>query len=304
MKKLATVFSLLLFVLSANAKVSISFSNDYQDVYHLSLIIYTPDGKIQTRVSNLNPDEIKTYILPGNTEIFIADNKQEAFAMKGNDIKATGVKPSIVLKDTDSEIVVNLSSLTQVAKSKEEVLKSIVGKYELSGISSFMGANTMVDYYKSKGIWKGSMSMLAMGRRQAEAIKISPNVLKKLNTMKIMVNPDLSVVYSCNETPIATIPFKADGMLLELQGASNENWRDELKQLKPTLTFQDELLFLYAKEYADEIELEPYDIVDVLPNAIIISYKVKENEFQVVLCESEGTGFSTYEFKKGVSPKK
>jgi hypothetical protein len=304
MKKLACLFSLLFFVLSANAKVSISFSNDYLDVYHLSLIIYTPDGKIQTRVSNLNPAEIKTYILPGNTEIFIADNKQEAFAMKGNDIKATGVKPSIVLKETDSEIVVNLSSLTQGAKSKEEVLKSIVGKYELDGISSFMGANTMVDYYKPKGIWKGSMSMLVMGRRQAEAIKISPNVLKKLNTMKIMVNPDLSVVFSCNEIPIATIPFKADGMLLELQGTSNENWRDELKQLKSTLTFQDEFLFLYAKEYVDETQLEPYDIVDVLPNAIIISYNVKENGFQVVLCESEGTGFSTYEFKKGIIPKK
>ena len=55
--------------------ISISFSNDYNDVYHLSLIIYTPDGKIQTRVSNLNPEQIISYTFPVNTEIFITNNK-------------------------------------------------------------------------------------------------------------------------------------------------------------------------------------------------------------------------------------
>lgn len=59
------------FSVKAQDIVSISFSNNYKDVYHLSLIIYTPDGKIQTRVSNLNPGEIKTYSLPVNTEILL-----------------------------------------------------------------------------------------------------------------------------------------------------------------------------------------------------------------------------------------
>ena len=91
--------------------ICISFLNDKKDVYHLSLIIYTPDGKIQTRVSNLSPDEIKSYSLPVNTEIFIADWKQEAFAMKGNDIKLTGVKPFIVLTDSDDRRVIGLRSI-------------------------------------------------------------------------------------------------------------------------------------------------------------------------------------------------
>ena len=113
MKILAFILSLFLYAFSGYAQddISISFSNDYKDVYHLSLIIYTPDGKIQTRVSNLNPAETKTYSLPARTEIFIADYKQEAFAMKGNDIKATGVKPFLVLKDSDSEVLIKLSSL-------------------------------------------------------------------------------------------------------------------------------------------------------------------------------------------------
>ncbi len=92
---------------------SISFSNDINDVYHLSLIIYTPDGKIQTRVSDISPNQIKSYSLPIDTEIFIANLEQEAFAMKGNDIKSTEVKPTIVVKGSDDNRVIKLSSLKQ-----------------------------------------------------------------------------------------------------------------------------------------------------------------------------------------------
>jgi hypothetical protein len=92
---------------------NINFLNDSKEVYHLSLIIYTPDGKIQTRVSNLTSNEIKSYSLPINTEIYIADLNQEAFAMKGNDIKSTGVEPYIVVKGSDNNRVIKLSSMKQ-----------------------------------------------------------------------------------------------------------------------------------------------------------------------------------------------
>lgn len=113
MKNIFFLISLILFVFSVKGQehITISFSNDYKDVYHLSLIIYTPDGKIQTRVSNLTPGQIKTYTLPLNTEIFLADLKQEAFAMKGNDIKSTGVKPYMVVNGSDAKRVVMLSSI-------------------------------------------------------------------------------------------------------------------------------------------------------------------------------------------------
>jgi hypothetical protein len=116
--KILTLFLLLSsFVFSSSAQqgLEISFSNDYKDVYHLSLIIYTPDGKIQTRVSDLAPDQIKMYSLPVATEIFIADGKQEAFAMKGNDIKATGLKPYLVIKESDAKRVIKTSSIAQKA---------------------------------------------------------------------------------------------------------------------------------------------------------------------------------------------
>ena len=115
MKKITFLLTLFLVTFSVQAQenVNIRFSNDFNEVYHLSLIIYTPDGKIQTRVSDLSPDQVKSYDLPVNTEIFIADSKQEAFAMKGNDIKSTGVKPFIVLSVPDSKRIVKLSSIEQ-----------------------------------------------------------------------------------------------------------------------------------------------------------------------------------------------
>lgn len=91
--------------------VRVSFRNDYQDVYHLALIVYTPDGKNQTRVSNLEPGQVKAYTFPVGTELFIADAQQEAFAMKGNDIRSTGLKPRITVKDGRKDVVVLLSTL-------------------------------------------------------------------------------------------------------------------------------------------------------------------------------------------------
>jgi hypothetical protein len=75
------------------------------------LILFTPDGKGQTRVSNVNPNEIKEYNFPIGTEIYIADNEQEKFAMKGNDIRKTNVKPWLVISKNDDNRIVLLTSI-------------------------------------------------------------------------------------------------------------------------------------------------------------------------------------------------
>jgi hypothetical protein len=113
MKQIITTILLALLLKGSVAqnKVSISFNNDYADVYHLSLIIYPPDGKNQTRVSDLQPGTTKTYEWPTGTEIFIADWQQESFAMQGNDIKATGIKPYMVLQNSDDKKVIQLSGI-------------------------------------------------------------------------------------------------------------------------------------------------------------------------------------------------
>jgi amidase len=95
----------------AQSEVSISFQNDAPGTSHLSLIIFTPDGKGQTRVGDLKMDETKTYSWPEGTEVFVATLEQETYAMKGNDIKKSSAKPYLTLQATDNQRVIKLSEL-------------------------------------------------------------------------------------------------------------------------------------------------------------------------------------------------
>lgn len=106
-----SLFTVLNFSVFGQDDIKLSFKNDYEDVYHLSLIIFTPDGKGQTRVSNIGPKTIKEYNFPVGTEIYVADNKQEEFAMKGNDIRKTNVKPWLVVTNTDNKRIILLTSI-------------------------------------------------------------------------------------------------------------------------------------------------------------------------------------------------
>ena len=106
--------------LSAQSPVTINITNDYNDVYHLSLIIYTPDGKNQTRVSDLKPQQTKTYNFPIGTEIFFVDWKQEALVMKGNDIRASGIKPTLILHNSSKKVEVALSSLGNLKQTRKK----------------------------------------------------------------------------------------------------------------------------------------------------------------------------------------
>lgn len=105
------IYTVLNFSVFGQDDIKLSFKNDYEDVYHLSLIIFTPDGKGQTRVSNVDPTTFKEYNFPVGTEIYVADNKQEEFAMQGNDIRKTGAKPWLVVTITDNNRIILLTSI-------------------------------------------------------------------------------------------------------------------------------------------------------------------------------------------------
>jgi hypothetical protein len=45
------------------------------------------------------------------TEIYIADNKQEEFAMKGNDIRKTNAQPWLVISINDKNRIILLSNI-------------------------------------------------------------------------------------------------------------------------------------------------------------------------------------------------
>jgi acetamidase/formamidase len=117
----------------AQQNITVRFVNDYPDTYHLALIIYTPDGKSQTRVSNLPPGQSKTYSLPIGSSVFIADYKQEAYAMQGKDIRESGFVPLLVLNEKDRNRSIQLSSLgvNKLAKGLAGIWQFNLGEQDI-----------------------------------------------------------------------------------------------------------------------------------------------------------------------------
>jgi hypothetical protein len=159
---------------------------------------------------------------------------------------------------------------------KKETLSKLVGEHNLYTISGFMGANTMIDYTLKNGKWSAIGSSLNMGEREAYDWDISNNDLKKLKSMKIIVNPDLSVTFSCNGKVYENIPFQEDGA---------------------KTSFREDQLFLFEREKYSEKKLGEIDIIGVSPNTLVISYQTKQNEFSVHLANSEMADSETYSFK-------
>lgn len=98
---------------SAGNEVLIIFENDYADVYHLSLFVFTPEGKSEIRVSNLNPGQRKEYRFAQGTEVYLASYQQEAIAMQGKDIRKIGAKPFLIVKETNGVIVLKAKEIAR-----------------------------------------------------------------------------------------------------------------------------------------------------------------------------------------------
>ena len=132
----------------------------------------------------------------------------------------------IELKNIFLLIAVLFSTISySQTQSKKELLQSLVGTYALNVIEGTSGMNATTNYDKKLGKWTGIYSMRMFGKREYENIKITPDLLNKLNTMSVIVNPDLSVDFMCKGINIVSIPFKEDGMIYEITGAKEDSWK-------------------------------------------------------------------------------
>lgn len=106
---LATVLMVFNGFAQSKNSVTVYILNDKRVISHLSLIAHLPTGKQETRVSNLEPGQEKTFSFPAGTSLYFIDSSLEASAMTGKDLRTMGVQPSVVLPDK-GEIRIKLSS--------------------------------------------------------------------------------------------------------------------------------------------------------------------------------------------------
>ncbi len=198
---------------------------------------------------------------------------------------------------SDSSTTATNSPAVEVLSKKKSLLRTLVGEHKLTSISGFMGANTMLDYAIEKGKWVATGSMIMEGEREEYQEELSPEVLAKLKSMKIVVGDDLSVKLVCNGKDYFTTSFSDTGMNFLLKKSPKDYESQLPATLNASATFIDDNLFIYAKDSFNETELEDIDLVHVSANVAAISYDVKTKEFRLQMFYGDCCANSTYIFK-------
>jgi hypothetical protein len=202
-----------------------------------------------------------------------------------NSKEATSSKP-------DSEGTTESEPMSE----KKELLSSLIGEHPLQSISGFMGANTMVDYIKENGKWSASGSSLSAGMREPFDINLSQAYLKSLNSMKIKVGDDLSVSLLCNGKEYFKTPFIENGLGYYLKKSPKDYSSGMSEKLTPESTFLDESLYLYAKDFISENEMNKINVAEVMADAVVITYNTKSKQFEMNLFLGECCDNATYVF--------
>lgn len=95
----------------------------------------------------------------------------------------------------------------KIIPDKAEILGDAKGRYGLSSISGFYGANTMADIFYENGRWRASGSSISAGMRQGYDVRLSKKEQKILSSFKIVVDDALAVNVMVGNTVIAKFPY-------------------------------------------------------------------------------------------------
>lgn len=179
--------------------------------------------------------------------------------------------------------------------SKKDVLTELIGEHALESISASVGANTILDYALENNVWTAIGSQNEGGMRQAEELDITAEDALRLESTKIVIDENLTLSLVNHQGVIFTIPFNADGMVLQSSPDFEASYLTE--GLQPTTTFSEQVLFLYASNTMGTEALESTDIVGIGSDACVLRYNLETDVFEMTLYTNECCSESTYIFK-------
>lgn len=207
--------------------------------------------------------------------------------------ESTQKKEQKSVESVDSDTITTVEKIE--LSEKKQLLTDLIGEHSLVSISGAMGANTMVDYYKEKGVWTASGSSIYQAMREPFDIDLTGEDLQKLKTMKIVVSPDLTVSLVCAGKTYFKAPFKEDGFTNLLKKSPADYSLPS--QLKSSSTFIGDNLYIYAKDMISEAEISAIDIAQVAADVAVLTYDKKTKEFTLSQFYGECCDNSTYIFK-------
>jgi hypothetical protein len=201
--------------------------------------------------------------------------------------------------NSNSESQTNTSESTseETMSEKKKVLTSLIGEHKLQSISGAMGMNGMFDYTKNAGKWSATESALSMGMREAYDVDLSKNDLKHLNSMAITVGDDLSVSLMSNGKEFFKTSFNENGLGYFLKNSPEDYISGVPEKLTPETTFLDGSLYLFAKDFISENDMNKINITSAYVDAAMLSYNTKSKQFELSLFLGECCDNATYFFK-------
>lgn len=215
---------------------------------------------------------------------------------------SVGKNKNINTKKQDTVIIKEKINLSEPLISKFEILSKLVGEYKLVSISGSMGANTMIDYWIENDKWKGFISSIVnnieegISQRDGDDLKLSKKEINKLNSMKIIVNEDLAITFSCENKLYFYTPFKGNGMNFIFNEKADES-STLFPKINTNTTIEGEILYLYYNNNYSQQELSFNEFTGAWADAVEISYDIKSKEFIMNIFLYSCCDNITYTFK-------
>jgi len=154
----------------------------------------------------------------------------------------------------------------------------------------------MVDYVIINEEWNANGSSNNGGIREGYAIELSDDDLQKLNSMKVVVDQDLTVSVECNNISYISVPFQEGGLTYLLDKSPKDFIIGVPENLTKSTTFLDGQLYLFAKDNFPESDIAPIDITGGFSDAAVLSCDSITGEFELVLFYADCCDNSIYTF--------
>ena len=180
--------------------------------------------------------------------------------------------------------------------TKREMLGAAVGKYPLSSIASFAGANSLGDTLKKNGRWTSFESSISGGRREGQEIPLAASDVALLNNLGIVVEPDLSVRLVARGKTVLQIAFRPDGMDYRLDGRHSEVIADKFKPMSTATIVLDERLYLLVRDGVDYTAPLSGSFMSSASDIIVVSYSLVDKTISMQFKDGQCCGGTTWTF--------
>jgi len=187
----------------------------------------------------------------------------------------------------------------QVVPNKNDILKDAKGKYLLSSISGFYGANTMTDIFKENGSWHAGGSGISDGMRQGFDVDLSKDERHILSSFKLVTNESLGILIYCKGNIIAEFPFLNESIFDVKSITKKDDDIGRIYKYDKAGSFIENVLHIATTDKYSFSEYMPFENTPIdNTHAISIDYNPITGDFEVKIIDSQCCGATVLYFKK------